>query len=481
MINKIKETIREYKMFQKGDRILVAVSGGPDSVCLLSVLYELKKEFGYRLYLAHLNHGIRKEEAGADVNYVKRLSRRFNLPVYISKMDVPRIAKEKGDSIETAAREARYHFLTGIASKKGINKIALGHNRDDLVETFLINFLRGAGMAGLSGIPAKRKIYLANDKKNIEIVRPLIRIRRDEITRYLNERKFRPRLDSSNLEVFYRRNKIRWKLLPFLEKEYNANIKDVITRTARIFEKENLFWKNYLSGILKEIVTKKNSKTIHLDVKKLLSQEEAVQNRAIQEVLKQFAGDLKGFNYEHIMAIRELCRKEKGRKFLVLPREIQVVKDYRKLILEKYRLNSDSSYEYPVKIAGTNFLFHRSVRLKADIKTHDKDLFKKHVNNLKLIPPGEKFESMFDRDKLDLPLTVRNRRPGDKFQPLGFNSYIKLKDYFINKKISRLDRNSIPLLVDTRKRIIWVMGYEIADWAKVTENTGNILRVKYSL
>jgi len=476
MINKVRKTICDYAMVQRSDRILIALSGGPDSVCLLYLLCELKKELGFKLHLAHLNHGIRREAAG-DVNYVRQLSRKFNIPLTVAKRDIPKIVKEKGGSIEMVARDIRYHFLTKTAKEVGANKIALGHNQDDQVETFLLNFLRGAGITGLSGMPAKRKLEPAKNK-SIFIIRPLIKTSRKEILAYLSKKGLHPRFDSSNLDSVYKRNKIRLKLLPLLKNEYNPNIKNVIARTTQIFEEENAFWQNYLKTIFKNIVTKAK-KGIQLDVRKLLTQAKAVQNRVIQEALKQFSGDLKGVSFEHIVAIRKLCRREQGRKVLTLPGGLQAVKDYGALILERCRPEPSYFFELSVKTPGENLFSDLSSKLEVRLQNYNENNIRRFINKMRSVSVGEKFEAIFDKDKLKFPLIIRNKRPGDRFQQLGFSDFTKLKNYFINKKIGLLERKKIPLLIDSQGRIAWVIGNEIANWSKVTKKTKKILRLKY--
>ena len=479
MIDKVRQTMANYKMIEKGDKILVALSGGPDSLCLFHILFELKREFGFKLYLAHFNHGIRRESAG-DVNYVRRLSKKFKVSLRLARKDIPKMAKEEGGSIEMIARKARYQFLIDTARELRANKIALGHNQDDQVETFLLNFLRGSGTAGLSGMPAKRKLARLKGGKNIYIIRPLIGAAREEIIAYLDKKKLRARLDASNLSLAFKRNKIRWQLLPLLQKEYNPNIKGVIKRITEIFKEEDIFWQEYLKTIFKNSILKKSKKEIQLNLKKVSAQAEAVQSRILQRALRQLLGDLRGINYAHITAIKKLCRRATGRKFLTLPGNVQVVKNYDKLILEKGKITRDYPFKFPIKAPGGNFFPVLAAKLEIGFKSCNKNVLKRHIEKLRFMPFGKKFEAILDKDRLKFPLFIRNRFPGDRFQPLGLTTFPKLKKYFINKKISLLERGKNPLLVDSRGRIAWVIGLEIADWAKVTAKTRKISKMKYN-
>ncbi|MDH5174954.1 MAG: tRNA lysidine(34) synthetase TilS, partial [Elusimicrobiota bacterium] len=212
---KVKKTIEKYGMFSPGDRILVAVSGGPDSVCLLHILDRFRKEMGLSLHVAHVNHGIRKRESKREEKFVTHLAGRMGLPITVKSLDVPSYARKKKLTVEEAARDMRYSVWERLAGKLNAKKIALGHTASDQVETVLMHLLRGSGPQGLSGIPPLRKLGSA------VIVRPLIKISRDEILGYLKQNNLKFCLDSSNRKTEYFRNKIRLKLLPLLRKNYN--------------------------------------------------------------------------------------------------------------------------------------------------------------------------------------------------------------------------------------------------------------------
>lgn len=220
---KVLDTIKKYNLIQNGDRVVVGVSGGPDSICLVNILYNLKKNLNLNIIVAHVNHMIR-EEAGSDEEFVKKYCEEREIPFYSKKIDVKQIAKTRKQGTEEAGRTARYDFFKEILEQNKANKIATAHTKCDNVETVLMNIIRGTGMAGLKGIQAKRDDMY---------IKPLIEIGREEIEKYCEEEKLSPRQDKTNKENVYTRNKVRNILIPLIQKEFNPNIIDTIDRLSR--------------------------------------------------------------------------------------------------------------------------------------------------------------------------------------------------------------------------------------------------------
>ena len=234
VLQKIVKTVALHRMLEESDTVIVGISGGPDSVALLLALMDIDriKKLNLALHLVHLNHRIRGREADADEKFVKNLAARFGLPVSIYRRDIKKIAAGRKKSIELVAREERYKIYKRVAQKVRAKKIALGHTADDNAETFFLNLMRGAGFTGLGGIPAKRR---DEDGSDTFIIRPLLELSREEVLTFLKEKSETYRLDSSNLQTHYIRNKIRHKLIPFIEKEFNPRIKKNMTRLAPFF------------------------------------------------------------------------------------------------------------------------------------------------------------------------------------------------------------------------------------------------------
>ena len=242
MKQKVLETIKKYNLIENGDRIVIGVSGGPDSICLLHILNELKNELNFEIFVAHINHMIRKE-ANSETEYVKKMCKKLKIECFIKRIDVIKIANNLKRGTEETGRQIRYDFFNEVLKKTHSNKIATAHNNNDKVETIIMNILRGSGTSGLKGIEAIR------DNKYI---RPLIEISRDEIEDYCNKNNLNPKIDKSNYENIYTRNKIRNTVIPYIQKEFNPNIIKTINRLSEVSTEEN----EYLNKITEEAFIK---------------------------------------------------------------------------------------------------------------------------------------------------------------------------------------------------------------------------------
>ncbi len=279
MIGKTQHTIDKFHMLEKGDKVLIAFSGGPDSSILLYLLNELKRKYGISLYAGHVNHMLRGKESSRDEREAKRRCEELKIPCSVIRKNVKKL-KKRGESIEEAARRVRYEALTKIAKAFGANKIAFGHNRDDQVETILLRILRGTGEDGLSGIPPVRNL-----NSNIKIIRPLIEIERKEIEQYLKLKKIKSQIDSSNWDVSFLRNRIRHNLIPYLEK-YNPKIKDSLLRIAKVSEENSEYIRQNTRKILKQISTNLQD-SIRIDLNKLLAYPRNLRNHILREAIRE--------------------------------------------------------------------------------------------------------------------------------------------------------------------------------------------------
>lgn len=320
VIEKVKKTIKRYSLISKNDKVLVAVSGGPDSVALLSVLNGLKKELKLFLHIAHLDHMLRKD-SGKDRLFVEKLAERLKLPFTATQVNVKLLAK-KG-SVEEIARNARLGFLFRVAREIKADKIALGHNLDDQAETVLMRILRGSGLYGLAGILPKRTIA------GFQIIRPLIEVRRREIEAYLRRKKIKVRRDASNLEDIYLRNKIRNSLLPLLEREYNRNIKEVLANMAD----SAAYDYDYLIRAARRSIRKP---TARIALKKFLRMHPAMQRLVLRLMIAQVKGDTRRITFQHIKEIEDLVLNRPPNSIVDLPKGISVIK---KKSLSVYRKN----------------------------------------------------------------------------------------------------------------------------------------------
>jgi len=310
ILDKVKSTVRKYNLIDKGDKIIVGVSGGPDSLALLYLLNSLRKELKISLHIAHLDHRLRKDSY-KDREFVQGLAQQLKLPITTAQINIKELAK-KG-SLEEIARNARLGFLFKVAGDIKANKIALGHNLDDQAETVLMRILRGSGLYGLSGILPKRNI------SGYQIIRPLIELRRKEIEAFLKKRKIKTRLDTSNLEDIYFRNKIRNKLLPLLEKEYNQNIKEVLSNMAESIGYDY----DYLSRVTKQYMKKLKSR---LNLNRLLKLHPAIRRLILRLNIAQVKGDTRRITFQHIKEIEDLISSRPVNSVVDLPKGISVVK-----------------------------------------------------------------------------------------------------------------------------------------------------------
>ncbi|MFA5090409.1 MAG: tRNA lysidine(34) synthetase TilS [Candidatus Omnitrophota bacterium] len=311
LIDKFKKTVKSYNLISPKDKIVVGVSAGPDSVALFYLLQALKKETGISLHIAHLDHMLRKDSS-YDAVFVRHLAERMCVEATIGSCNVRALCK-KG-SIEEAARNARFDFLFRVAKQTGANKIALGHNLDDQAETVIMRILRGSGLSGLSAILPKRKMA------GYEVIRPLIGIKRKEIEVFLKRKKIKTRLDRSNTRDIYLRNRIRNKLLPLLEKEYNSNIKEVLANMA-----ENVAYDyDYLNGISSRIVARQGKGRIKLE--DLIGLHPAIQRLIFRTIISRVKGNTRRINFSHIREVEDLVLNRPTSSIVDLPNSLSVIK-----------------------------------------------------------------------------------------------------------------------------------------------------------
>lgn len=310
MLEKVKKTIKRYKLIDKGDKIVVGVSGGPDSVALLYLLNSLKKDLKINLHVAHLDHMLRKD-SNKDREFVERLANKLKIPVSVANINIKALAKS--GSLEEIARNARLGFLFKVARDIKADKIALGHNLDDQAETVLMRIIRGSGLYGLSGILPKRKIA------GYRVIRPLIEVKRRQIEAFLKRKKIKPRIDASNLEDIYFRNRIRNRLLPLLEKEYNKNIKEVLSNMAQSLGYDY----EYLSVAARR--TMKGSKT-KLNLNKLRRLHPAISRLLLRMSIAKVKGNTRRITFTHIKELEDLICNRPVNSVVDLPKGVSAVK-----------------------------------------------------------------------------------------------------------------------------------------------------------
>ena len=321
MIKKVLETIKKYNLIENGDRIVLGVSGGPDSITMLDILRQLREELEFEIVVAHINHMIR-EEAIEDEKYVQEYCKKNNIECYIKRIDVEKIANTKKIGTEEAGRKVRYEFFEEILQKTGSNKIGIAHNKNDKIETIIMHILRGSGISGLKGIEPKR------DNKYI---RPLIECERSEIEQYCEENKLEPRIDKTNFENEYTRNKIRNIVIPYIKKEFNPNIIETMNRLSEVITEEDDYLEKETQKIYNKILLEKNDKQIILKLKEFNEQETVIKNRIIILVTKNLFGSSEGIEKIHIQDLIKLCNNNIGNKYLTPNKNLKVLVKNRKI------------------------------------------------------------------------------------------------------------------------------------------------------
>jgi tRNA(Ile)-lysidine synthase len=462
LIDEVTATIKKYSMFYEKEKILVGLSGGPDSVCLLYMLNNIKDKFTLDLYAVYVDHNMRPEETPEEIEFCKRLCKRLNVSFLTKSIDVQAYAKQQGMNRQEAARELRYRIFQETAYEINAHKIALGHTADDQAETVLIRLLRGSGTTGLSGIPPVRK----------NIIRPLIEIERKEIERFLDERKVDFIVDSSNLKKEYLRNKIRLSLLPML-RGINPNIVETLSKTASIFRDEERYFEIIVTKTLMKLISRKTDARIELFLVPFEIMDKVIMRRVLRRAIEETRG-LHGISFVHIEDIIELIKNGKPGDRLYLPKGIRAIKEYSILILTSEPPVKLSTYT--LAIPGETILKEAGILIKALPVESRKSVYD---------PWGVTSQNsglwytlaIFDADRLILPLVARPRKNGDFFYPSGFSKRKKLQDFFVDSKVPRDERDRTPIIV-SGEDIIWVVGYRGDERFKVTEGTMNILRLE---
>lgn len=451
---KVVNTIEKYEMICQGDSIVAGVSGGPDSMCMLHILLQLKDKYNLSLYAAHLNHQFRGKEAADDALYVKEICGEWGIPTFIKVFDVPAYAKETGLSSEEAGREIRYELYAEVIKKVGGQRIAVAHNMNDHIETILMNLLRGSGIEGLKGIEAVRG----------QIIRPLINAERDEIEEYCRINGISPRIDKTNLEPIYGRNKIRLELIPYIKNTFNPNIMSTLYRFSDIAVLENDYMDKEAEKSFFE-VAESYENSIKYNINKLDNLHPALQRRVIRIGLEKLLGSLKGIEYKHIEEILRILHEKTGAA-VMLPRNMRAYVSYENLVIGPKIEEPHDKYCYSLNLNRENTI--SSLGIVAVVKT----LKAYEIADIK----KDKYVAYIDKAKVQGDLFIRNRHEGDVFSPIGLKGSKKLKDYFIDEKIPKEDRDKIKLIADG-KEIVWVIGKRLSEKYKITDKTEDVIMI----
>jgi tRNA(Ile)-lysidine synthase len=421
----IRETIQKHQMLAPGDRVLAGVSGGADSVCLVLVL----KELGYDVAIVHVNHGLRGQASDDDETFTRTLAGHLGLKFFTRKVVL--IA----GNVEAAGRDARKDFFNELAGQHGFTKVALAHTRQDRIETFFLNLLRGAGTPGLASMRAVSGTT----------IRPLIEARREDIEAYLEEKQQTWRTDVSNFDLDFARNRLRHAVIPKLASEFNPNLVETLSRTAEILESEDAWMCTLTAEWLCKNGTKEEDGFV-IKVEPLQFETVALVRRVMRAALRQAGSRLHDVSFDQIEAIRALLQDGKSGKFVEIPRGIQVAREFNRLIFRR-RLAASSGYEYKLQIPG-------SVHIPEVGKRFTAEIVESEVSETR----GQRV--FVDADSIGPYVRIRNWKPGDYYKPVGLPAG-KLKKLFQRARIPRSHRTSWPVVV-ADSTIIWVASFPVS-------------------
>jgi tRNA(Ile)-lysidine synthase len=459
--------IKEKKLINKPRKLLVAVSGGPDSVCLLHILVQLQDKLDIKLHVAHLNHQLRGAESEADAGYVAELAEKLKIPATIGARDVKAYQAQHRASLEEAAREVRYTFLAQAAASAGAERVAVGHTADDQVETILMHLIRGSGTRGLRGLqPLSR--WRSSDM-SLTVIRPLLELTREETAVYCRDNELHPRLDASNLSIEPFRNRIRHHLLPQLQK-YNPQVTDALLRLARIAG-DDIAFIDAEADRIRGKVARKEGETVIFDRQILAGLPAALKRHLLRTSIEDLLGNLKDIEAHHIEEILKALDRPAGKK-ISLPGGLTFTIDYDRYLLGAGTeslspfplLRAESKLNIPGKTSITGWDVKAIIAGPSEVKSEYAE--------------ANGFTACFDLAKTGRKLTVRCRRPGDRFQPLGMGQAKKLNEFMIDAKIPQDWRPRIPI-VCSPEQILWVVGWRIDEQARVTEKTKQVLRLEF--
>lgn len=441
MLETVKNTIAENNMLTKNDKVLVALSGGCDSISLCLVLMEL----GYDIGVAHMNHSIR-DTASRDETFVTDFATRYNINYHIKKVDVPSLAKKMKVSLETAGRRARYDFFEEVCKEYGYTKIAIAHNLNDNCETFIMNLSRGSGIKGLSGIPKVRG----------KIIRPLLEVSRAQLEDYVHIKEEEFVEDETNFMADCTRNKIRLEVVPALIK-LNPNFMKNLSRTINILNEDSKF----ITKSAEKIVEIKKDSSI-IDKESFILMEESLKRESLKIAYKNAAGTTKDFEKRHIDYIISIVKDKEHGKIIDLCFGVSCSMKYGKIVFEKKSHPSD--YEYLLPICGEVEVKEANIKFKTSII---------HKNEIDYSKNNCEY---FDYDKISGKIKIRNRRNGDRITPFGFRFAKKVKDILIDNKVEASQRSLIPIFATDD--IMWVYGVKRSDKYKVDKDSVNILKIQ---
>lgn len=458
LLDQVVDTCRRFELLAPGDRVVIGLSGGPDSVALLDVLCRLQDRWKLSLWAVHLNHMLRGEQAEEDLQFCQALAAKRGIRFYGFRYDVASYARELGLNIEDAGRILRYRLFNRVAEENGANRIAVAHHRNDVVETFFMRLLRGAGMQGLASIPPKRG----------NVVRPFYDVTRRDVEAYCNERKLSFRIDPSNESTKYTRNKIRLELLPYLEKEFSPQLVEIVARTVEVIRAENEYL-NELAETEYDLLAEKawessfdSSLAVRLSAVALREKPLALQRRILQLAYQDVMQSQYQLSFDHVQELVRILNAPDG-GIVNLPHQVTAKAAGPDIIISHRNTELKASPSGQVLAFGENCLSEWGIKVVILRESSAPDLkaLAARLAEQKGWPANSSphWEIWLDAESIKLPLVCSSRQLGDRFRPLGAGGTKKLGDYFTDKKVPVHLRDRIPVLRD-QAGIVAVIGYQ---------------------
>jgi tRNA(Ile)-lysidine synthase len=451
VVEKVKCFIQEHNLIDRGDRVLLALSGGPDSTAMFHILQSLKDELGYELLTAHLNHQLRGSDADLDEHFVRDLSEKYGIPFYSKKVYVKEIADKSGKSVEDCAREERYRFLKEIARKEGCTRIATGHTAGDQVETFILRLIRGSGLLGLSSISPVREGY---------IIRPLLSLWRDEVMQYLDANSIPYRIDKSNRDLSIPRNRIRHVFLPFIKELFNRSIDEVIYRTVELLTRDS----DYLEKLAEQELDQKETEFgFVFDRDYFLNLPLAVSSRVIRKAVLECGAEYPP-TYERIDSVYETIADKAGSA------TVQLIED----VVFEYSSGK-------VRIARESVCSFIENKAKLQIPG-ETGIDEGNAINVEIVDSVDEFKEGLlycCKNAIKPPVYARHPEEGDRFKPLGMEGHKKVYEYLAERGVPLWERG-VAVVLEDEGGIIGVMGHIIDERVRVVEGCGDIVIFRHS-
>lgn len=445
---KVLSFIKEHNLIKEGDNVLIALSGGPDSIFALHFFLKFKKKFKIKIGAAHVNHQLRGEDSERDELFCNAVCKEVNVPFFVMRANVKAIAKKNKSSLEITGRKIRYDFLEKISISKKYDKIITAHNSDDNTETVLLNLIKGAGIKGLSGIPIKRG----------KIIRPILCLSKEEILKYLSYYKFEYRIDKSNLSNDYERNILRNEIVPLIKKQLNPSFDAAVLNSSLILQRLNYFLEKMIEGLKSDITVKKD-KFVSIPISLINNNDEFIVSQLIKLLFDEtfnVKSELSDINKILLLKNKQVGKSEE------LTNNLIVVRERNDLIISKRKTKKYETEKYLPK--------------DSSLKIGDKILYIESVSKNEIVINADKNIEFISADNIRGNFVIRKWQPADRFKPLGLKGTKKLSDYLTEIKIDSFTKQDQLVLLNDKK-IIWVIGHRIDDRFKITEKTKKVLKL----